>query len=81
MDSLRTTIRTIATPALSLIVPLDIALSVPMSQDKELSITLHFRTTDRLKIGAGGMGEVYLAHDTKLDRKKYLKILPADICH
>src|SRR5213594_2132311 len=45
-----------------------------LSRDASLS---HYRIVSR--IGAGNMGEVYLAQDTRLDRKVALKILPADL--
>src|SRR3954470_10439588 len=40
-------------------------------------IVAHYRIT--AKLGAGGMGEVFLAEDTRLERKAAIKFLPSDM--
>ena len=49
-------------------------MSSPLSSGTKLG-----RYEIRSKIGAGGMGEVYLALDTELDRTVAIKILPAGL--
>ncbi len=47
---------------------------IPLNNGDEVA---HYRIIE--KIGAGGMGEIYLAEDTKLDRKVALKFLPSSL--
>src|SRR5262247_898264 len=64
----------IETPAYHLAAPL---LAVERDESLTGKSVGHYRIVSCL--GKGGMGEVYRARDTKLDRTMALKILPADL--
>ena len=58
---------------------LDMVANLLGTHAPELSVGQHIGHYKILNLlGAGGMGEVYLAHDTSLGRKIALKLLPAD---
>lgn len=52
------------------------SLIEPLAQSLEGRSMTHYKIVSR--IGRGGMGEVYLAHDTRLDRKVAIKFLSSE---
>lgn len=56
--------------------PADLAAELLDTQDAYKGKIAHYQILKR--IGKGGMGEVYLAEDTRLNRKVALKLLPLE---
>jgi eukaryotic-like serine/threonine-protein kinase len=56
--------------------PTDLAAELLSKQSTFQGAIAHYQIVKR--IGSGGMGEVYLAEDTRLNRKVALKILPSE---
>jgi serine/threonine protein kinase len=57
--------------------PAAVLLEPPAHEDLSGQVVGSYKLLSRL--GAGGMGEVYLAHDVKLDRRVALKVLSPDL--
>jgi len=54
--------------------------AIPEAENYQLTKGQKFEHYEVIsQIGAGGMGEIYLAHDTNLNRKVALKLLPTEL--